>query len=281
MQNKIWILKIALKIILSRIPMGYRFWSNIGIFLHGKMKTRDYPKMVLELHFSEFVDFGGHTEGSHVLEIGTGDSVASCLIANKWGSKVCYTVDAGDYASKDMNFYQTLSMDLGKILKNGTTFEEMLNGINGIQLTQGLNSWSAVPRKSIDFVWSHSTLEHIRKREFDATLANMFEVMKPGALCSHNIDLKDHLGGALNNLRFSEKLWEAEWWVRSGFYTNRLRPSEILERFETAGFEMLKVEIANREQMPMPCRAMAPRFRTLADDDLLATGMHIVSRRPA
>ena len=104
--------------------------------------------------------------------------------------------------------------------------------------------------------------------------------MTPGALCSHNIDLKDHLGGALNNLRFSDRLWEAEWLARSDLYANRLRSIEICEHFIGAGFELLKVEVARRATLATPRRVLAPHFQAMSDDDLLATRMLLVGRRP-
>jgi len=46
-------------------------------------------------------------------------------------------------------------------------------------------------------------------------------------MCSHRVDLRDHFGSALNNLRFSDKKWELDWIANSGFYTNRIRLQEM------------------------------------------------------
>jgi len=47
-------------------------------------------------------------------------------------------------------------------------------------------------------------LEHIRKKEFVDTIIETKRILKPNGICSHEIDLRDHLNESLNNLRFSE-----------------------------------------------------------------------------
>ena len=65
---------------------------------------------------------------------------------------------------------------------------------------------------------------------------------KPNNLSIHSVYLRDHLGGKLNNLRFSDELWEGELFSSSGFYTNRLRASKILDIFCDEGFEIIKIK---------------------------------------
>jgi hypothetical protein len=274
-----WQIKIAAKIVLSRMPVDYRLWAKLDMFKHGKMASLSYPKKVFSQHRSVAEKFLGSIEGKTILEMGTGDSVASALLASAAGATRCYMLDVGDFTEKDMSFYQTFAQDIGLILPAGCTYSEMLSAIRGIQLTQGLSSWKQVPGGTLDFIWSHSTLEHVRKGEFDQTLKCMYEAMKPGAITSHNIHLKDHLGGALNNLRFSEKLWEADWWANSGFYTNRLRPSELRAAFLSAGFELIDFVVAMYDTLPTPRNAMDRHFRTMSNEDLMATGVSLVARR--
>ena len=46
------------------------------------------------------------------MEIGTGDSVAYCLIARKYGTKTCLNIDTGDYTTKRIAFYQNLTHEI-------------------------------------------------------------------------------------------------------------------------------------------------------------------------
>lgn len=276
----LWPLKIAAKLVLSRLPISYRTWTRLGAFRHGKMASLSQPPRVFELHMTRAREHGVEFDGSTVLEMGTGDSIASSLLARKSGARRTYLLDVGDFATKDMSFYRQFSAQIDLAVPSECSYDELLDHVGAVQLTGGLASWKSIPSDSLDFVWSHSTLEHVRKREFDETLAEMFRCMKPGAVASHNIHLTDHLGGALNNLRFSEELWEADWWAaRSGFYTNRMRPSDLLESFRSAGFDVEQYEVAHWDKLPTPRHAMAPQFREMTEEDLLATGVQVLLRK--
>ena len=97
----------------------------------------------------------------------------------------------------------------------------------------------------------------------------MFRIVKDRASAVHEIDLKDHLAKALNNLRFSERVWESNFFRNSGFYTNRLRYSEICEIFSLSGFN-LEVDSINRwNEMPTPIRRLNESFQSLDESDLL------------
>jgi hypothetical protein len=92
----------------------------------------------------------------------------------------------------------------------------------------------------------------------------------------HRVDLKDHLGGGLNNLRFAEARWEAPLFRNSGFYTNRIRFGEMMALFEAAGFECRLPRIMRWEEIPLPRQALDEAFRRLPDEDLLVSGFDVV-----
>ncbi len=135
-----------------------------------------------------------------------------------------------------------------------------------------------IPSASVDFLWSQAVLEHVRKADFDAVLIELRRVLKPSGVSSHRIDLEDHLQNGLNNLRFSEGVWEAGWMASSGFYTNRLRYEDILRRFAAAGFEVDVVHSDRWDRLPLSRRRMHAEFRDLAPDDLLVSGFDLVTR---
>lgn len=278
----LWPLKIAAKVVLSRLPVSYRTWTKLGFFRHGEMASLSQPQRVFNVHIAQACEAGVAFDGATVLEMGTGDSIASALLARKSGAIGTYLLDVGDYATRDMEFYRQFSAQIGLAIPDSCSYEQLRDHIGAVQLTNGLVSWKTISSDSLDFVWSHSTLEHVRKGEFDATMAEMFRCMRPGAVASHNVHLPDHLGGALNNLRFSEALWEADWWAaRSGFYTNRMRPSDLLKSFRSAGFEVARYNVALWKALPTPRHVMAPEFRDMTDEDLHATGIQVLLRKPS
>ena len=94
-----WWAKIFLKVIWSRLPIPYGLWKQIGIFRHGFMERPDYVSSVFMRHWSR-VEFPRKSGGFTAMELGCGDSLASCLIGRSLGASAYYLVDAGEFASQ-------------------------------------------------------------------------------------------------------------------------------------------------------------------------------------
>jgi SAM-dependent methyltransferase len=135
-----------------------------------------------------------------------------------------------------------------------------------------------LPSQSVDFAWSHAVLEHIRHRDFLDTVRELRRALVPDGCASHQVDLKDHLGGGLNNLRFSTRWWEAEWVARSGFYTNRMRFTEMMRAFAAEGFTVESVATSRFELLPLPRMSLADEFQNLSHEDLMVSGFQGVPR---
>lgn len=103
-------------------------------------------------------------------------------------------------------------------------------------------------------------------------------VIRDDGVCSHTVDLRDHLGGALNNLRFTENFWESDFMACSGFYTNRIRFSEMLEIFRRAHFDVKVVRVGRWDKLPTPKEKLATCFRYLPDDELCVSGFDVILR---
>jgi SAM-dependent methyltransferase len=152
---------------------------------------------------------------------------------------------------------------------------EILDGCNSHYLTNGLSSLREIPSDSIDFSYSHSVLEHIRAAEFLPTMQELRRVLRTSGASSHCVDLQDHLGGALNNLRFRDQSWESDFMSGSGFYTNRLRFSEMMRLFQAAGFDPQVVTVNRWSELPTPKAKLAAKFRAMSQDDLLIYGFTV------
>ena len=85
---------------------------------------------------------------------------------------------------------------------------------------------------------------------------------------SHNVDFMDHLGGSLNNLRFSEKVWENDFIANSGFYTNRIRYSEMAQIMGKAGFRIDASNFSSWQSLPTNRSDMAMPFNELSEEEL-------------
>lgn len=286
--NSLWLPRMVSKIILGNVPFVRAVAHKTGLFRWGQMQQATYALQVFRLHMTEAFP-QGLPAGFTALELGPGDSIASAIIAKAYGCGKIYLSDAGNYVSRDMGLYRRIARELKReglpnvgYLDSINTFDQLLTALNAEYLPNGLADLQRIPAGSVDFIWSHSVLEHVRKRDFDATMRETRRVLASRAgRISHNVDMKDHLGQALNNLRFSDALWESDWMARSGFYTNRLRASELLAAFARSGLVIEKSGTGKWQQLPTPRSAMAAPFNAMSDDDLLAPTLAAVLKHAA
>ena len=269
-----WALKILAKLIMARLPVDYKTWRQIGIFRHGQMDACCYSSRVFQLHFNRAFP-ENIPKGAVFLEMGPGDSIASAVLAAGLGGSRTYLVDVGDFASRDVAVYKSLADEIraqggqAPNLSDAQSFEDVLKICNVVYATHGLSSFRDIPTGCIDFAWSHSVLEHVRKHEFAETLGELKRVLKPNAIASHNIDFQDHIAHALNNLRFSEGIWESDFFVHSNFYTNRIPAVRMHAMFRDAGFRVLEEDFGRWPSMPTARRALHRDFLAYRDDELL------------
>lgn len=278
-----WWAKISAKLIFARIPIKRSIWRRIGVFRHGNMDGFEYAINVFRKHLVQS-GFDSSLKGWKVLELGPGDGVATALIAASYGGESAL-IDVGSFANETLRPYLVLGEQLAQEGLNPPdlscvlTVDDILKACNSEYLTCGLDSLKSVQDESIDLVFSHAVLEHVRVGEFAETMRECYRVMKPGAVASHRIDLRDHLGGGLNNLRIPSALWERDFFATSGFYTNRLSFSEIQRQMAAVGFDILSVVENRWPAPPIKRHQIAKEFRGRSDEELCVPGFDIVLRR--
>lgn len=284
-QHVPWWGKIGAKLILSRLPVDYRLWQRLGLFRHGQMDTVHYARGVFDLHV-ERAGLTGALAGKVILELGPGDSLATAIIARAHGARAIL-VDAGPFARLDLDVYRALASSLASDglrapdIAGASTLQGVLEACDAEYLTRGLESLRQLPAESVDLIYSQAVLEHVRKQEFLDTQRELARILRPQGVCSHRVDLRDHIGGGLNNLRFSERVWESEFFARSGFYTNRIGFPAMLELFRQAGFELELGDVERWSELPIERRSLAPEFRGLPTDALDVSSFEVLLRRQA
>ncbi|WP_224981791.1 class I SAM-dependent methyltransferase [Geomonas agri] len=275
-----WWTKILLKLCIARFPTDYRLWQKLDIFKHGAMEAPEYAYRIFKMHYDRS-NFPKKSEDFVCLEVGPGDSLFSCIIAKLHGASLTYMVDSGFFATHEIAPYSNLFAFLRNNNFNITRPEpfsvpELVEEFGGHYLTEGLAAIASIPSASIDFIWSNAVLEHIRKPEFLPFMKELRRILKDDGICSHRIDLRDHLGGGLNNLRFSEEVWESDMFAKSGFYTNRIRFHEMCSIFNTAGFEVSVLDINKWEKLPSPYSKFDKTFKSIPEHDLLISGFDVL-----
>jgi len=282
-QHVPWWAKIAAKVVLSRTPVRRGFLQRLGLFLHGDMQLPEYAYRVVMSHIERL----GWRDLNRkvVLELGPGDSLFTAVIARAFGARRTYLVDSEPFVSADAAPYRALTVYLrDKGLQpppigDNDSLSDILRACDATYLTRGVEDLRSIPSGSVDLIFSQAVLEHVRLGEFDATVHEMQRLLAPTGLSSHQVDLKDHLGGALNNLRFSRRVWESPIMAESGFYTNRLRFSQILDVFRESGLDPRPTDVVRWARLPTPRHKLAPEFRVLGENELLVQQFDVVARR--
>jgi SAM-dependent methyltransferase len=281
-----WWGKIGAKVVLSRVLPGYRLRKALGLFVHGSL-DREFARHgafvaeVLALHGRY-----GAGEARALLELGPGDSLGAALFGAAHGVERIWLSDVGDFASPVMATYRTIAEAIDAETPGFaaridlTDRASMLQSLNATYLTEGTPSLAAIPSGSLDVILSTAVLEHVRRAEFPKLAAEMVRVLRPGGIAYHQVDLMDHLGGALNNLRFGDSVWEHPLFAEAGFYTNRIRCREMVALLEAAGLAAAVTRVARWPALPTPRASLAAPFRALPDDELRIANFGVLLRKP-
>jgi hypothetical protein len=279
-----WWLKIAGKVVLSRLPLSHSAWSWLNIFRHSY--TSDNPTqqvLALEGRIKWYRERTGRIPDT-VLEIGPGENTTCAVVYKAMGVRRVILLDVGDFGTRDLEAYRRVAAAaaqrslLPPDLDGADTREEIFRRCGTEYHTGGLADLQRLPSACADLVSSLAVVEHIRRRELPPTFVEMQRVMKDDAIACHWVDFQDHLGGRLANLRFSPAVWESEFMAGSGFYTNRVSPSQLVTILRDAG---LDIEIENRGVWAEPAATRANIARELrvdwTDEDLRVCSMSIIA----
>ena len=276
-----WWVKILVQVIVTSLPVTYRFWHRIGLLEHGRMEDPSYAYGVFTQHFGR-ARFARRLTGWVGLELGPGDSLFSSVIAPCFLATAYYLVDAGNFADKDPKRYKSMSVFLQQQglpapkLDHVASVGDVLKTCHSTYGTQGLASLKAIPTASVDFIWSHVVLQSIRREDFFESMLELRRILRDDGVCSHLVPLRDLSGGALNHLRFRESIWESHFMAGTGSYTNRFRYSEMLTMFEKAGFKVEVVEVNRWDQLPTARWKLDRQFRGMPDEELLIRGFAVI-----
>ena len=278
-----WWAKMGTKLILRSLPVGYGFWRSLALFRHGGMERPEWAYLTFQRHY-DGVDFGRKGHGFILLELGPGDSLVTALIAHAHGAAGAILIDVAPFANRDPAIYHQMAAYLAERdlplsgVSPAAALTDYLSACGARYETNGLASLRSVPDASIDFCFSNSVLQHVRRSQFSATLRELRRVIRPDGVSVHTIDLRDMMGAALNHLRFTDRVWESSLVGRAGYYTNRLRFSEMLDQFLMAGFDPELTEINRWERPPIDRSCLAPNFRRCSDDDLRVATFNVILR---
>lgn len=262
-----WWAKMAAKMVLSRLLPRYAWRRRLGIGVHSFAADTLGQAGGIAREIAWFTGIAGRAPRS-MLELGPGDSLANALYAAAHGVTRIWLMDTADHAVAGMDAYRAIAAGLPGLRVDLSSRAAMLDSLNATYLTGGLASLAAIPDGAVELAVSYTVLEHVRRAEFAPLLGALHRVAAPGGLGLHVIDLMDHLGGGLNNLRLPGWFWENGFVAGSGFYTNRLQRGAILALARAAGFEAGLGELVRWAALPIARGALAREFRAIPEEEL-------------
>lgn len=128
---------------------------------------------------------------------------------------------------------------------------------------------------SVSFLISYAVFEHVM--DVPGVTKHIYELMEPGGLGFHYIDLADHRAyrhdGDYNEFSFLTEETCAP-------NLNRLRASEQIAAFKAVGFEILETQ---HKRIPVPETTRAaylPRFAAMSEEDQDSRALRLVIRKP-
>ena len=279
-----WWIKIAVKIFLARLPIRYQLWRRIGIFGHGFMDRHDYAWRTIR---SRIFDACGNLDctGKLCLELGPGDSAFSALIFRALGAQEVILIDAEDFVQRDVEKYNEFAKWLSTNhvtdfqFPHFKSFDDVMRYCNARYITGGVAAFSKISDNRVDLVISQAVLEHIPLQECDALFSEFKRCASSICAFSHEIDLRDHLGDSLHNLRFSKRIWESSTFAASGLYTNRIRYSEFMAMFESLTPQTRVTDVTRWQKVPLDASKLHVDFHRYCEDDLkmrtfVVSGIH-------
>ncbi|WP_027371393.1 hypothetical protein [Desulfovermiculus halophilus] len=284
-----WWSKIGIKLLIGMTPLPYERIRSALTGARGGMESPEYAQRVFNRFYDNFQRYKEKVDNGAFLEIGPGGSLLNGIFGKAMGFKKCFLIDVGNFASPDLALYSEYvkllkESDQAKFWHAFHLEDDIFNAMKKIGIyyyTAGIESMKSIQTASICFSFSNAVLEHVEKKEFYEFCQELSRIHKRRSLSIHQIDYKDHLGGGLNNLRFSEKIWESPLFFNQGFYTNRLRHREICSFLMHKGFKILQEDLAIWDTLPLPRRKLANDFREMTDEDLRIKGAFIVTQKIA
>jgi SAM-dependent methyltransferase len=140
------------------------------------------------------------------------------------------------------------------------------------------NDLNSLPACKIDYVFSHSVLEHVA--DLEATYRAMWRILRPGGVMTHSIDFSSHGTSREWNGHWTvpDVVWE---WMQGNrrYFLNREPASTHRALLEQVGFEVMGFHLTPLASS-LARNDLTTRFRHLSESDLTSVSAFVVARKP-
>lgn len=286
-------------------PSSKRFYRTLGNTFGARKRARDgLPSLYVERArgiVEQVRRFGLVRPGDQLLELGTGWLHWESTVLRLFFDVQVTLFDVWD--NRQFAPFQRYFRDFAAVvdaeIRMSPEERERVHGLlDRLAATKDFDEAYAVlghryvvdPRGTIDalpsdtyaLVFSASVLEHIKREDARAVVADMARVLKPGGHTLHLIDLGDHLAYydlsrtcLKQYLRYSDRTWRMLF-ENDVQYFNRIQPAEWLAAFRDAGLEL---QDQHRNEIDLTGFPIGEPFRTCEPRDLACNTMTVLHRR--
>lgn len=308
-----WKLPHMAKGVMTRVPV-FNAWRLRHATTGGTNSSR-YCYAVWLRHLVTLNGHGFNISQARVGELGPGDTIGTGLAALLCGAGQYVGLDAVPFSAKanlkmildelasmyvrrepipdgnefpkirpklDLHEFPHCTVDLTNLEDRADKIrQDIEKGIDNGEMITYRAPWASIDdiaKGSLDLVFSQGVLQCIDGLE--ETFQAIFAWLKPGGFSSHVIGCwAAHLSPYWNGL-WSYSDWE--WNLVRGrreFLFNRQPLTTYLDFVKKTGFEILLVK-REYDNTGLDARDLAPRFRTISDDDLRTRGAMLILRKP-
>ena len=303
-----WLLKAFVQNSLSALPRAHAVNHAFQRWVARSLPAGDagFRRKVTAAgkHFDAFLAHGGRDPEEAVFyEFGAGWDLILPLAYASLGVRRQILVDirpnvrfdlVGDTLEKYERHRADLERELGRPLRElgrpaiSTTDElEERFGIRDVAPRDARKT--GLPPRSVDFVSSTNTLEHIPERDIALILRECRRILRDDGVFSSRIDMRDHYSyfdatiSPYNFLKFSERAWSLV--NCSLHYQNRLRYPDYLRLVEEAGLALVAETVARASPADLETLRQLPLAESFSAryslEDLGAQSLVLVARPAA
>lgn len=305
---KKWMIKAVVQKMISLLPFKHRINFLFQKHITKGVRLRDEYFIDKLIHHQEheqaYQQQALHSlEGISVLEIGTGWYPVVPIAQFLCGADQIYSVDISPLMNKEriettIGFYiqydkeERLSAYLPNILPErmavihqlfNTPAATLKEYLQTLRLNYLVTDARALPLedKTIDFITSNNTFEHIYPDILNGILKEFQRVLHPDGFMSHFIDMSDHFAhldqtiNIYNFLRFTERQWN--------LIDNSIQPQNRMRINQyRALYEGLNIPILSEKHRPGSLEEvldipLKPPFSTMPKETVAISHSYLVS----
>ncbi len=280
-----WKLKCLAFHILNYVPFSRRLHAWFQRHLTGRYFQKLNPTILATYNYH--VDsFRTLSADACALEFGAGRNLLTPLLLSAAGAKRVYAFDLEPLASTEQ--VNDIIVQLSAMVPGSWPAIASLDDLGRLYRIEyrapGDARATGLPDRSVDFVYSTATLEHIPAEDIAAILRECKRIATPRALFSFIIDYHDHHGtadpsiGRFHFYRYADAAWRK--FNPPNYFQNRLRHGDHQRIFDQVGLQTVKVRrlVAPWAEDEFSRTRVHPDFSRYSREDLITSNGHFLLR---